>query len=285
MADERLSKSRKLSRLNLNVENSEPKYISYWCRVAFNKYDNWNMKKHSHSFFELQLCIKGECEFDVSGVKYVITPGTYILLPPDKKHTIIKASGDFEKFIWGFRLMDENLASTLSKGCLEEAPSKADENILRAIEIIMDNADRDSFQAYGIIKGQLHYILCMLIRKNVDVSDSEQTIKSTSFAAEEIMSFIKSNLSTPMSVSDIAAQFFMSARQITRICEKEFGMTLKELETSLKLEKIRNLLSEDENSLDEIAIRCGFSDGYSMSKFFKKHEGLPPGKYRKSLYE
>ena len=50
-------------------------------------------------------------------------------------------------------------------------------------------------------------------------------------------------------------------------------------------EGVKRLLSEDENSLDEIAQRCGFSDGYSMSKFFKKHEGLPPGKYRKSLYE
>ena len=285
MADIRLAKSRKLSRLNLNVENECPGYISYWCRIAFSRYDNWNMKRHSHSFFELQLCLKGECEFDVSGKKYVITPGTYILLPPDKKHTIIKASDDFEKFIWGFRLTDENLTSRLSEKCLEETPSKADDNILRAIEIIMDNADSNQYQAYGVIKGQLHYILCMLVRKDVDISDGSFNVKSTSFAAEEIMSFIKSNLSTPMSVSDIAAQFYMSARQITRICEKEFGVTLKELETSLRLEKIRKLLSEDENSLDEIAQRCGFSDGYSMSKFFKKHEGLPPGKYRKSLAE
>ena len=56
MADIRLAKSRKLSRLNLNVENECPGYISYWCRIAFSRYDNWNMKRHSHSFFELQLC-------------------------------------------------------------------------------------------------------------------------------------------------------------------------------------------------------------------------------------
>ena len=173
----------------------------------------------------------------------------------------------------------------MSQSCLEAKPSVAEKEMLKVIETILDNADSSEFQAFGIIKSQLYYLLCLLIRKSTDISDGEQTVKSSSFAAEEIKSFIKSNLSTSMSVSDIAAQFYMSARQITRICQNEYGLTLKELETSLRVEKIRKLLSDGEMSFDEIAEKCGFSDGYSMSKFFKKHEGLPPGKYRRSLKE
>ena len=285
MSDIRLSKSRKLSRINLNAEYSVPEYTSYWCRIAFSKYDNWNLKQHSHSFFELQLCLKGEGSFDISGKKYTVTPGTYILLPPDTKHTILNASENFEKFIWAFKLKDETISKSVSLGCLEDVPIKADKTLLNAIEIIMDNADKDEFQSYGIIRGQLHYILCMLIRKCTNISDGEKDAKSTSFDAEEIVSFINSNLSSSMSVSDIASQFYMSARQITRICEKELGLTLKELDTSLRIERIRQLLSDGVLSLDEIATQCGFSDRYSMSKFFKKNEGLPPGKYRKALKE
>lgn len=285
MPDIRFQKSRKLSSLNINAPREGIDFLSYWCRIAFSKYDKWNLKQHSHSFFELQLCLKGQCLFDVSGKKCTITPGTYILLPPDKKHTIIEASEDFEKFIWGFKIRDEKISRSLAPDCFKGEPSNADGRILDAIEIIMDNADSTEFEACGIIKAQLYCILCMLVREGTSISDGERSIKSSSLEAKEIMSFIKSNLAASMSVSDIAAQFFMSARQITRICEKEFGVTLKELETSLKLEKIRELLSDDSLSLDEIARQTGFSDGYSMGKFFKKHEGMPPGKYRYSLKE
>jgi len=285
MADIRFQKSRKLSSLNINAPRKNLDFLSYWCRIAFSKYDKWNLKQHSHSFFELQMCLKGQCRFDVCGREYTITEGTYILLPPYKKHTILEASDDFEKFIWGFKLADESISEALAKSCLEENVSPAEKEWFSVIDIIMDNADSNEFEASGIIKGQLYYLLCMLIRKSTDLCGGERVEKTSSFAAKEIMSFIKSNLSASMSVSDIAAQFYMSARQITRICEKEFGVTLKELETSLKLEKIRELLSKDSLSLDEVAKQTGFADGYSMSKFFKKHEGMPPGKYRYSLKE
>ena len=285
MENTRLQKSRKLSRLNLNTKFESLEFINYWCRIAFSKYDTWNLKEHSHSFFELQLCLKGVCRFDVSGREYTITEGTYILLPPYKKHTILEASDDFEKFIWGFKLCDENISAALAKGCLEETVSQSEKEWFSAIDVIMANADSNEFEASGIIKGQLYYLLCMLIRKSTRLCCGEREEKSLSLAASEIKSFIKGNLSSAMSVSDIAAQFYMSARQITRICEKEYGCTTKELETALRLEEIRKLLSDYELPLDEVAKRCGFADGYSMSKFFKKHEGMPPGKYRYSLKE
>ncbi len=285
MADARLEKSKKLSKLNLNSSYPRLSFKSYWCRVAFDKYDIWNLKEHSHSFFELHLCLEGKCEFDAEGTKYTVTKGTYILLPPEKKHTILNVSGDFEKFIWGFKVKDEAISSALAESCPGHCPSQADKSIFHAIDIIMDNADKDEFGALGIIDGQLHYILSMLIRQNTSLCTDEKAEKSSSSAAKEILSFIKSNLSANMSVSDISAQFYMSSRQITRICRKEYGKTIKELVTSARLEYIRELLSDRSYSLKDIALKSGFADEYSMGKFFKKHEGLPPGKYRYSLTE
>ena len=48
-------------------------------------------------------------------------------------------------------------------------------------------------------------------------------------------------------------------------------------------ERIRELLEDTELSMDQIAAMTGFADRYSMGKFFKKHEGTPPGNYRKAL--
>ena len=62
-------------------------------------------------------------------------------------------------------------------------------------------------------------------------------------------------------------------------------MTVNQLKHNLQLEQIRQLLAETDSSLEEIAQASGFSDKYSMSKFFHKHEGMPPGKYRKAIHQ
>ena len=105
----------------------------------------------------------------------------------------------------------------------------------------------------------------------------------TSKKTEQIKKFLSDNLETKMTVSDISAQFFMSERQLTRICRKEYNMTVHELKQNLQLEKIRFMLTNTDCSLKEIAEVSGFSDEYSMSKFFRKYESLPPVKYRNAI--
>ncbi len=103
--------------------------------------------------------------------------------------------------------------------------------------------------------------------------------------AEVIRDFIAENLSSSLSVSDIAAQFYMSERQLERICHEEYRVTAGELKRKLQAEKIRHLLSETTLSLAEIARLTGFSDRYSMSKFFKRVDGMPPASYRAAILE
>lgn len=55
------------------------------------------------------------------------------------------------------------------------------------------------------------------------------------------------------------------------------------LRESLQMEKIRALLSETDMSLAAIAAEVGFADAFSLGRFFKRHEGLPPAAYRRAL--
>lgn len=275
--------SKVLSKTNLNEDISPVKFKTYWCRVAYDKADKWNMKEHGHSFFELHLCLDGNCEFEIDGKHVLLDKGKYLLLPPFKKHTIIKASRDFSKFVWGFSIEDEDLSSEISKNCSGSIETNTDENIYNAIKIMLENSVDNSFECYNIIKGQLYYIFISLIRKKTNRKTPLAHEKKTSLKAKEIKKFIAENLASKMKASDIAAQFFLSERHISRICIKEYNMTLQELKQSAQFECIKNMLGETDCSLKEIAKVTGFSDEYAMSKFFKKQEGMPPATYRKSL--
>ena len=285
MDDRELLASRRLSGLNLNVREEEIPLKHYWCRVAYQQYDKANLKTHRHSFFELHMCLTGECGITVDDVSFCLKPRTFLLLPPQKKHTILWQSEGFSKFVWGFSVRDDAVVKELSDCCENGKLCTAEERFLQGLRIILDNSTGGEFEYHSVIRGQLYYLFVLLVRQMTGMKTKAMFRKNTSMQLAEIRKYLKDNLSANLSATDIAEQFYLSRKQLTRICMEECGMTVNQLKHSLQLEQIRQMLAESEAPLDEIAQAAGFSDKYSMSKFFHKHEGMPPGKYRKAIHQ
>lgn len=276
--------SRKLSALNLNVREEEIPLKHYWCRVAFQQHDRANMKPHRHSFFELHMCLEGTCDIAVDDICLHLTPKTFLLLPPQKKHTILRQSEGFSKFVWGFSVRDDAVAKELSDCCENGKLCATEDQFLRGLQIILDNSTGGEFEYHSVIRYQLYYLFVLLVRQMTGLKSKARFPKNTSMQFAEIRKYLSDNLSANLSATDIAEQFYLSRKQLTRICSQESNMTITELKHSLQLERIRQMLAETDASLDEIAQAVGFADKYSMSKFFHKHEGMPPIKYRKSIH-
>ena len=60
-------------------------------------------------------------------------------------------------------------------------------------------------------------------------------------------------------------------------------MTIGDLKRTIQVETICEYLKNTNYSLKEIAILTGFYDEFSMSKVFKRIEGMPPGEYRRGF--
>lgn len=253
----------------------------YWCRVAYNQYDRPNLKEHCHSFFELHLCLTGECELDVQGNRMLLKANDFVLLAPQIRHTILRQSETFSKFVWGFSVRNDAVAGSLIQQCNSPAVAAAGEDILRAVEIILTNSAGHDLEYHNLIRGQLYYIFIQLVRLLTGLQTNQSYQKNLSTQMAEIRKYISDNLN--LSATDISDEFFLSRKQLTRICMEECKMTVTQLKHSLQREKIRQMLTETDASLEEIAQETGFADKYSMSKFFHRQEGMPPAKYRKSV--
>ena len=277
-----VSASRKLSRINLNLQADTVPLEHYWCRVAYQYQERPNLKEHRHSFFELHMCLCGCAEIAVGEQVFTLIPGTFLLLPPDTNHQILSQEPDFSKFVWGFSVKNESMAEMLTQGCMPAGLKQAEPEMHNCVQIMLNNSDGDGFGYYTVIQGQLYHLFALLVRKLTTQKTVESFQKSLSAQMEEIKKYISDNLSANLSAEEIADQFHISRKQLTRICMEECKMTVTQLKNSLQMEKIRQMLEENEKSLEEIACTCGFSDQYSMSKFFHRHEGFAPGKYRKA---
>jgi len=53
----------------------------------------------------------------------------------------------------------------------------------------------------------------------------------------------------------------------------------------MRLEAVKQMLREQDKTLEKIAVSCHFSSGIYLSQFFRREAGLTPGQYRKSFRE
>ena len=275
--------SRTLGKTNLNKPNEQTNFYTFCCRTVNTKLEEWNVKEHAHSFFELHYCLCGNSVVIVDGKEYNIKPNTYLIIPPKINHQIVFESQDFCKFIWGFSLNEEIF---FINQIIEFYKSKflfvSSEAMFSAVKDAIVYADRKSFGAYRIVKDSLFKVFACTIDKIVGLGQ-DLPFKDEKNYVQLFQKFIAENLSTGVGVEQVATFFRISKTRLNSICVKECGMTFRQLKTKAQLERIRELLKDDELTMEQIATATGFSDRYAMSKFFKKNDGCSPGEYRLGL--
>lgn len=94
--------------------------------------------------------------------------------------------------------------------------------------------------------------------------------------------FIRRNATQGINVADVLREVPLSRRALESRFQKTLGRTPHEEITRLRVEKIKQLLTETELPLSEIARQTGFDHDEYMSVFFRKATGTPPGKFRRA---
>lgn len=271
---------RGLSRVNVNQPLKPLDLQSYWCRIVRTKEEAWNPKEHSHSFWELHLCLQGSCRIFMDDTEFVLLPRTLLFLPPHKAHRIAEESPDFIKFVWGVEFDDPELAEQLLRVYKDAGLLPAEDGLLSALDQVIESASDARFGAYDLLKQGLSRIFILLARRASGLN-SGLVRKEGRKELELIRDYLYKNPGT--SIRDISYLFHISQSTVERHCRTEYRMTFRELRQRLLTQRLRELLKDPELTMDQIAAMTGFSDRYAMGKFFKRCEGVPPGNYRKSM--
>jgi len=92
--------------------------------------------------------------------------------------------------------------------------------------------------------------------------------------------FIREHACDGINVSDVLAAVPQSRRVLESRFSKLLGRTPHEEILLVQMNRIKELLSQTDLSLEEIAERTGFGHHEYLSVVFKREIGIPPGKYR-----
>lgn len=111
---------------------------------------------------------------------------------------------------------------------------------------------------------------------NPDMKRSDSIMK-------ELSSLLTQNIRQETSVGFYAEKLCISKQYLSLIVKEKTRVTLGTVIASMRVEEASRLLRDPGLTLQQIAEMMSFSDQSSFGKFFRKHTGISPLKYRQKL--
>jgi AraC family transcriptional regulator, transcriptional activator of pobA len=96
----------------------------------------------------------------------------------------------------------------------------------------------------------------------------------------EAFAVIDRRHSEPLSLRDVAREVGMTPGHLTTIVRRRTGRTVQEWIIERRMAEARNLLSENDIPIQEVARRVGISDPGYFGRLFRRTHGMSPRKWR-----
>lgn len=102
---------------------------------------------------------------------------------------------------------------------------------------------------------------------------------------KNVLRFIEMHFSEDLTVDRIASEVCLSPSRLIHRIKSQYGLTLSDCITRIRMDKAKALLRKTEMTICEIAHEVGYSDQGYFTRVFKKCMNKTPGSYRKGCRE
>ena len=254
--------------------------------------ETWNMSRlHFHDHFELLLPLTSPGNIFVNDQVYPLQRGTLYLIGENTLHRTM-STGQHARYVLHIsrksltrlstaqtdftRLMQDNFRrAALSDPELEQ--------LTEAFRSLEENKNDGSF---GSDMRQMIALIHLLLQVSpllnaATAGESIQSIQNKDFLRiSPILDYIQEHLSQPLSLDQIASQFYLSKHYLCRIFKAATGFSVMEYIIYSRILKARQLLQEGV-SVQQAGELSGFSDNSHFIRTFGHLTGTSPGRYAK----
>lgn len=100
------------------------------------------------------------------------------------------------------------------------------------------------------------------------------------FQLERLSSYIRANVDQKLTVAELATLAGTTSQTLQKLVRKQFGQSVYNWVTSLRLERSLELLRHSQLNLATIATECGFAHQSHWTRLFHKKFGVTPARIR-----
>lgn len=259
-------------------------------------YGNSPVHLHSHSFYEMICCRSNSgVQYLVGTQRYRLQRGDVVLVPPGIGHRplfpaelaepykriVVWFSSDFVegmKYILG----NDSLKYTKNVNLLRTAGTPW-EKITDYFETGLKEANRREAGWQLALCGNTMHLLTLFWRAMHENQDRPLNTEKPELL-DDVVSYIESHLSEKITLADTAHRFFVSESTIGQTFQKKMHVSFYHYVTQRRLIAAKSMIME-ENNLDALSEKVGFSDYSTFYRAFKKEFGISPREYRNLIAE
>lgn len=253
-------------------------------------YPNWKHEVFPLKDYELIVMTDGCLHIADDNGQYKVNKGEHLLLTPTPDNTRYGFHPSDCSFYWlhfscnhEIKIKEngksnspaDNMIYIPTQGVLS-APEKVVILMKQLQDSIRSNYD-SIFDNYTTTT-----ILCEIYnqfypRTDSDVSDTKRQIYN------DIIDYVKLTINRNIKISDIAEHFGYNEKYLSHLFSNIEGLPLKQYILQEKMDLAKYMLSDTNDTINQIASELSFSDSHNFMKAFKKIVGLTPTEYRNAF--
>lgn len=235
--------------------------------------------RHEHAEHEFFMPLQGEITITPAGGQSLKAgPGRMLYVPPDLDHSFSStAQGSGERVIW---LIDDRLWKKHAHAQFASTvmPTNTLAKELLFYLLIHQKAEGAKYFVSALVQSLLESLESAASgARNVHTDHVEG--RSNDKRVKRAIEILNENLAD-VSITEIAEQSGLSARNFNRLFLHETGLTPKSYLIARRIERAKEMLVKTRQTVTDISLEVGYS---SLSKFietFKRMEGQLPSDYR-----
>ena len=218
-----------------------------------------------HTRYQLVIAFS-EIIYTVDQQIFPMKPGMALLIRPYQARYLEPTASHYDRLFITFELPSE-------QPYLPEIPlAELSPGAGKHLEAVLDAFTVGNSP---VLSMELVHLFMELSKRGVPYRP--RSFSSLVFRANE---FISNHLTMPFGIQEIADFLNVSESNLRLVYRKETGISLGHYINNKRLEAARHHLLNTDMSLSDVARNCGYENSYTFCRFFRKHTGVPPIRFR-----
>lgn len=247
-------------------------------------------KPHRHDFYLILYISRGSGVHTIDFTDYDVGEKSVFLMTPGQVHSWrLDPDTDgyivfFTRAFYRMQLRESNLLDFPFYHSPTATPALTIEQD-SSIDFVFEEMHRE-FTGSSLVNLRLlrNYLDILLLKLAKYFPDSEEvTLDSRTYRLRKLAQLIEANYRKLRQPGQYADLMNLSTSYLNALCKEALGKTLTQLIQERVILEARRLFSYSDANVNEVATALNFNDVSYFIRFFRKHTGVTPEAFRKSV--
>lgn len=264
--------------------------------------EDFSFEGESHDFWELGYVDRGQVVVSYGENSYLLKAGEMMFYKPNTFHNCRVRPGRPAAMVNIAFEVDgpvsdvfENEILVLSaeeRQCMSTIVREASNTYLRfenlPAEVGLERVENAPYGSGQIICNRLEELMIYACRSERNISLDRRRISATpadggADTFERVRDYLGEHYPEKLTLEKIARDNCISVTKLKKLFREEMGTSVIAWLTSLRIKEAKQLIRRGRLNFSQIAEATGFDTIHYFSAVFKKHTGLTPTEYARSL--